>query len=97
MVDPRKPEDAPALDAEEVEEVGPPRSDSNDEEESLGSLDGMIDPMQQLTQLFVTEDNVPIVDVLQEILEALKKHNKVMYTLVRAYCRVHNVPLTSSG
>lgn len=40
------------------------------------------DPMQQLTQLFVTESGVPIVDVLQGIQEAHDKQNKILYKLV---------------
>jgi hypothetical protein len=59
-----------------------PEDDLNDLEEDLSSLGEHYDPMQQLTQLFVTEAGTPIVDVLQGIQDALEKQTKVMFKLV---------------
>lgn len=56
-----------------------------DEEDDDGVFgEALFDPMmltQQLTQLLVTEDGVPAVDVLQGISDALDKQNKILYKL----------------
>ena len=41
----------------------------------------MFDPLQQLTQLFLTEDGVPIADILQGIREALEKQSKILFKI----------------
>lgn len=69
---------------EDEEEEGA-LDDEDDEaldKEDIDSLDdGLFDPMQQFTQLLVTETGVPIVDVLQGIQDALEKQNKILYKL----------------
>ena len=85
-----KPQEIEAVDeVEEIEAVDAVDAvecvddDEEMEEEDLDSLDdAMFDPMQQLTQLLVTESGVPIVDVLHGIQEALEKQNKILYKLV---------------
>ena len=42
----------------------------------------MYDPLERLTQLLVTEDGEPLVDVLQAMRHALEKQNKVLFKLV---------------
>ena len=42
----------------------------------------MFDPFQQLSQLFVTEDGTPLVDVVHAIQETLDKQNKILFKLV---------------
>lgn len=62
--------------------------DDDDQSEDLDSFDdmevfGSVQELgQQLTQVLVTEDGVPIVDVLQGIQDALDKQNKILYKLV---------------
>lgn len=62
--------------------------DAEDDEdlESFDEDDDVFGPMhdlsQQLTQLMITEDGVPIVDVMQGIQEAIEKQNKILYKLV---------------
>ena len=64
---------------EEEEEVLP-EDDVDDDIESFD--ESAFDPVQQITQLLVTEAGVPVVDVLQGIQEALDKQNKILYKLV---------------
>lgn len=67
----------------QVEEDILPEEDIEVDDEEIDSLDDvMFDPMQQFTQLLVTESGVPLVDVLQGIQEAIEKQNKIMYKLV---------------
>ena len=76
--DPEDPEDPEADDPDD-----PDLHDLDDEDdEDLSSLGEHFDPLQQLTQLFVTEAGTPIVDVLQGIQDALDKQNKIMFKLV---------------
>lgn len=71
----------PAEEEEVVEDVDV--DDDDDEDEDLESFEeDMFDPMQQLTQLLVTEDGVPLVDVLQGIRESIDKQNKILFKLV---------------
>lgn len=73
-------------DSEEVDDNLPNDNEDNGEDiddDEIGSFDDSIfDPMQQFTQLLVTEAGVPIVDVLQGIQEAIEKQNKILYKLV---------------
>lgn len=97
MADPKsstKPKPKPEAEAEiqadpePLPEAAAAASDEavDEEEDDIdidGSFDGaMFDPMHQLTQLLVTESGTPIVDVLQGVLDALDKHNKILYKLV---------------
>lgn len=60
--------------------------DDEDDGEELASFgEALFDPVmltQQVTQLLVTEDGVPVVDVLQGIQDSLDKQNKILYKLV---------------
>lgn len=53
--------------------------DGDDEDEDD---ECMFDPFQQLSQLFVTEDGTPLVDVVHAIQETLDKQNKILFKLV---------------
>lgn len=66
----------------QADDSGAEEIDETVDDEELDSLDdGMFDPMQQLTQLLVTEEGVPLVDVVQGIQDALVKQNKILYKL----------------
>lgn len=71
---------------EDVEEEIVPDDEGDDiveDEEDLESFDeSMFDPMRHLTQLLVTEGGVPIVDVIQSLVDAQEKQNKILYKLV---------------
>jgi hypothetical protein len=62
---------------------GLPPLDDNDDDDDLEF--GGFDPLQHLTQLFVTEDGKPIVDVLQSICKELSVQNKILYSLVEKH------------
>lgn len=84
-------------DAAPVEEVDddPPSlldeyDDDDDEYDLHGDIEGdiddghaldMFDPLQQLTQLFLTEEGVPIADILQGIRDALEKQSKILFKI----------------
>lgn len=52
-------------------------------EEDLGSFEGsFVDPMEQLSQLLVTEEGKPLVDILSDIEKSIDKQNKILYKLV---------------
>ena len=80
-------EDASLL--EEIDDDPPSLidDDEDDEYDLHGDLEGdadaldMFDPLQQLTQLFLTEDGVPIADILQGIREALEKQSKILFKI----------------
>lgn len=81
----------PVQPADEAIEVvdGQAYDDEDEDDEDLESFDEdddvfgpMHDLSQQLTQLMITEDGVPIVDVMQGIQEAIEKQNKILYKLV---------------
>ena len=78
----------PTVPAEvDPEEIDLTRAEDEVEEEDGDDMesefdDSMFNPMQQFTQLLVTEAGVPIVDVLQGIQEALEKQNKILFKLV---------------
>ena len=80
-------EDAEAVDGDLQgygEEGELDEDDEDDEDDDDGFGEALFDPMmltQQLTQLLVTEDGVPAVDVLQGISDALDKQNKILYKL----------------
>lgn len=68
------------LDSEEDEEFdddddGDDDEDDEDDEEE----DDLVASVSQLSQLLVTEDGEAIADILRGILDALDKHNKIMY------------------
>lgn len=72
----------PAEEEEEVVEDVDVDDDDDDDEDLESFEEDMFDPMQQLTQLLVTEDGVPLVDVLQGIRESIDKQNKILFKLV---------------
>ena len=72
-------EEEPAVAAEEEE----------DDEDSPGNAPGSEysgeyddDPMQQISQLLLTEDGEAVADVLQGIRDAMDKQNKILFKLV---------------
>ena len=78
-----QPEELPVEEIEAIDDVDGDEEDVDLDEEDLGSFDdGLFDPMQQLTQLLVTESGIPLVDVVQGIQDALDKQNKILYKLV---------------
>lgn len=66
--------------AEEIDVVLPEDEGVDDDIESFD--ESVFDPLQQFTQLLVTEAGVPVVDVLHGIQEAIEKQNKILYKLV---------------
>jgi hypothetical protein len=75
----------PANDTEhdDVEEILASETEFVDNDNEDGSsFPDMLDPMQQLTQLLVTEAGTPVVDVLQGLLDAVQKQNKILFKLV---------------
>lgn len=77
-------EDDPEVEDGEIEEV-----DDEEGDEDEGSFEGeMFDPMHQLTQLLITEDGTPLVDVveginkgLQELTEVFKNQNRILFRI----------------
>lgn len=67
--------------ADSVEDVDGDIEDDDDELE-FDDDDAFDHPMQQLTQLLVTEDGTPLVDVLAGIQQTLDKQNKILFKLV---------------
>lgn len=64
------------LDSEEDEEFD---DDGDEDEEDDEDEDDLVASVSQLSQLLVTEDGEAIADILRGILDALEKHNKIMY------------------
>ena len=67
---------------DEVESVEDVDGDIEDDDELEFDDDAFDHPMQQLTQLLVTEDGTPLVDVLAGIQQTLDKQNKILFKLV---------------
>ena len=75
--------------------------EEEDEEEEGGEGEeefgfGDFDPMAQLSQLFVTEDGMPVVDILrgtrdalEKIQESFKKHNKILFKIATLLEQAH--------
>lgn len=94
MVDPAQTpvHDAPeeqSSPSTEAEDVVPEGADEGLDDDLESFDEGAFDPMQHLTQLFVTESGVPLVDVAQGIQDAIaelgekfEKHNRILYKLV---------------
>ena len=73
------PEDA--LEEEIQEDMDDLNEDGELDDDELGPFEPY-DPLHQVTQLLVTEEGTPIVDVMQGIQDALDKQNKILYKLV---------------
>lgn len=76
-------EDLEDIQEEEIhdDDVGDLNEDGELDDDDLGPFEPY-DPLQQVTQLLVTEEGTPIVDVMQGIQDALDKQNKILYKLV---------------
>lgn len=82
-------EDEPEVEEGDIVEVDDDVEDEQEEEEDEGSFEGeMFDPMHQLTQLLVTEDGTPLVDVVagiqkgvQELTEVFKNQNRILFRI----------------
>lgn len=68
------------IDEQPVEEIEV--ADSEGDAEDDGESFGMYDPMEQLSQLLVTEDGTPLIDVIVGVRDALDKQNKIMFRLL---------------
>lgn len=54
--------------------------DGDEDEDDLGSIGNMFNPLQQLMEVLVTEESEPIVDVLAGIRAELAAHTKELVT-----------------
>ena len=78
---PHSPEDA-AVVIEDVEDAA--EDDDEDEDaEYYEDEEGEYDPVQHITQLLVTEEGLPVADVLLGIKESLDKLGKIHYKIVQ--------------
>jgi hypothetical protein len=69
------------LEEEIQEDMEDLNEDGELDDDELGPFEPY-DPLQQVTQLLVTEEGTPIVDIMQGIQDALDKQNKILYKLV---------------
>ena len=77
---PHIPEDAAVV----IEDVEDADEDAEDEDAEYDEYEeGEYDPVQHITQLLVTEEGLPVADVLLGIKESLDKLGKIHYKIVQ--------------